>query len=301
MALRPQPVRELTAKEWEEMEKLQKIDVSALAVQTVTTFVTHRPILVSFWFFGLLLAAFAGGMPVDEASSEAYSVMLQRAEVDSRELGRSEVELHTLEEQYYNVRGWFGACDQNCTVALDKVNMARAEVARIVVRRDEALADARREVSIWSYFGVQDVRKSFWAAWKSGQEFASRLTMYDAIFMMVGKDETFVTLAIKVVLQYVINLSLGLIGAFFFFLYNVYALLVSYGSSVLSGLAFFLLAAISGVSVVAAYLGTMYGVVAGGGMMLLQHAARQAALQAGTGMEMRKLENAPSRNPRCPV
>jgi len=239
---------------------------------------------------------------VDEASTEAYSAMLQRAEVvDARELGRSVEELHVVEEQYYSQRGWFGACDDNCTKAHDRVQMAGQEVARNVRRRDQALSEARQEVSIWSSFGVQDVRKSFWAAWQSGKEFASRMTMYDAMFLAMGKDETFVTLVLKLVFQYVINLTLGLIGAFFYFLYNVYTLVVSYGSSVLSGLAFFLLAAVSGLSLVSAYLGAMYGVVAGGGMMLIQHAAKQAALESGAEREMKTLEGGPRKNPRCPV
>lgn len=302
LAVRPKTAREFSVREWEEMEKLQKIDVGAIAVNTVKSFATNRPILVSFWVFGLLLAAFAGGAPVDEASAEAYSAMLQRAEVvDSRELGRSTEELYKLEEQYYSARGWFGACDANCSTAFDKVRMAEAEVARTTKRRDEALSEARREVSIWSSYGVQDVRKSFWAAWKSGQDFASRMTMYDALFLAAGRDETAVSLILKLVFQYVINLSLGLIGAFFYFLSNVYSLVVSYGASVLSGLAFFLLAAVAGCSLVAAYLGTMYGVVAGGGVMLLQHAAKQAALEGAR--EMRAVDNGPRKrvNPSCPV
>jgi len=297
--------REITVKEWEEMQKWENVDVSAVVLSTATTILVRRPFATGFWIFGLLLAAFAGGMPVGEDSREAYSVMLQHAEVvDSRELGRSEEELHILEDQYYNARGWFGACDENCTQAFDKVEMARAEAVRVRHRRDEALSQARQEVSIWSTVGVQDVRNSFWAAWKSGKDFAARCTMYDALFLAAGREETFASMALRLVFQYVINLTMGLVGAFFYFMYNVYTLLVSYGSSVLSGLAFFLLAIVAGISVVSTYLGVVYGAVAGGGMMLMQHAARQAAIEQGARRKaladgQRQPRKVPA--PRCPV
>mmetsp|Transcript_77087 Transcript_77087/g.195666 ORF Transcript_77087/g.195666 Transcript_77087/m.195666 type:complete len:303 (-) Transcript_77087:51-959(-) len=296
---------EITVKQWEEMEKWEKIDVSALAVSSVKGFVMRRPIVTGFWAFGMLLAVFACGLPVDEAAQEAYSLMLQHAEVvDSRELGRSEVELKTLEDSYYSLRGWFGACDDSCKQAEDKVQMARVEVARARARRDQALAEARREVGIWSTFGVQDVRRSFWAAVQSGKDFAARCTMYDAIFMSMGRDETFTTMAIKLVLQYVINLTMGLVGAFFYFVYNVYTLVMSYGATVLSGFAFFLLTLVAGVAMISSYLGMIYGVVAGGGMLMLQHAVRQAAIESSQKDQMKALGQAKKSRapaPKCPV
>merc|ERR1712048_1450894 len=153
-----------------------------------------------------------------------------------------------------------------CQKAYDKVNMARAEVDRIQNKRDKIMREARGEVGIWSVFGVRDVRNSFWAAWKSGKDFAARYTMMDAIFMMMpgGREESAMQMILKIVMQYIINLTMGLIGAFFFFIYNVYSLIVSYGEPLLSGLAFFLLVLVAGVSTVGTYLFAIYGTVAGG-------------------------------------
>merc|ERR1712060_1006721 len=101
--------------------------------------------------------------------------------------------------------------------------------------------------------------------------------------------------------KYALNLTLGLIGAFFAFVYNVYFLLISYGASFLSALSFLLLAVIAGLSVIAAYLGTMYGVIAGGGMMLIQQAAAQEALESGRRGRRREIEMAPRSAGKCPV
>lgn len=293
--------RELSVKEWEEMQKWENVDVPALALTTVKAVLVRRPAVTAAWAIGLLIALFAGGLPVDEAAQEAYSLMLQHAEVvDSRELGRSEAELQSLEARYYATRGWFGACDSNCTEAFDRVEMARMEVARARSKRDQALSEARQEVGIWSTYGVQDVRRSFWSAMQSGKDFAARCTMYDALFLWAGKEESAASMVLKLVLQYVINLTMGLIGAFFYFGYNVYVLVVSYGSSALSGLAFLSLALVAGLAMVGTYLGLMYGAVVGGGLMMVQHAAKQAALQAGEQRRQLQDLKAP-RQPRCPV
>merc|ERR1719341_813364 len=154
------------------------------------------------------------------------------------------------------------------------------------------MREARREVGIWSVFGVRDVRNSFWSAWKSGKEFAARYTMMDAFFMMMpgNREETMISMILKLVMQYVINLTMGLIGAFFFFIYNVYSLIVSYGESAISGLAFFLLVMVAGVATVGTYLIAIYGTVAGGGLFLVKQAAKQAAVEGASGNRPRRVQ-----------
>lgn len=264
----------LSLKEW------AQLDLGALAVMGAKKFVQQRPVLTSVWVFGLLLALLASGFPVDDATKEAYSVMRQHADsLDSVELNRALGELRQEETKYSAASGWLGSCDENCTRAYDRVQMAKAEVTRWQRRRDDALSEARHEVGIWSKFGVQDVRDSFWSAWKAGKEFASRMTFWDTMFMTVGRDEPLQQVVIRMVLKYVVNLSLGLIGAFCYFMYSLYVLIVSYGPSIASGLAFFLLALVAGASVLGLYLSTMYGAVGGCWMIVMRQAAIKQALE----------------------
>lgn len=310
-------VSKLEMQQWEEfdnysheekLEVLQKwinMDVPAIAMATAQGFVQKRPILVSFWTLGLLIAAFAGGLPVDATSEEAYSHMLQQAElIDSRELGQqAEVELEKAEAVYYSKSGFFG-CDDACQKAYDQVQMARAEVKRVQVHRDRVLSEGRREVGIWSSYGVQDIRRSFWSAWQSGKDFASRMTFYNVLFTVGAREESLYIMIFRVIMQYVVNLTMGLIGAFGFFLYNMYCLIVSYGASFLSGLAFFLLAAVAGLSLLSTYLCSLYAVVAGGGAMLIQQAARHAALEMSKQAALQDSKPAkkpPGQRSRCPV
>lgn len=177
----------------------------------------------------------------------------------------------------------FWSCDAKCQRAYDKYTMAREEADRVQQKVDRIMKDARREVGIWSVFGVQEVRDRFWAAWQSGKDLAMRYTMFDAIFMAFGgKEETLVSILLKLAFQYAANLTLGLISAFFLFMYHVYQLLVNYGEDAVSGLAFFLLVLVSAASLIGTYLLTVYGVVVGGGLFVLKHAERQAIHGQGT-------------------
>merc|ERR1719336_3113952 len=95
---------------------------------------------------------------------------------------------------------------------------------------------------------------------------------------------------LKLVLQYIMNLTLGIIGAFFYFVYAVYQLIVSYGEPTLSGLAFFLLVLVASLATVGSYLFAIYGTVAGGGLYLMKQAAKQAAVEGEAGRRPRQVQ-----------
>merc|ERR1719388_158171 len=90
--------------------------------------------------------------------------------------------------------------------------MARENVDRIKQKHDKFLTDARKEVGIWSTFGIKDVRASFWSAWESGKAMAARWTMMDALFMALPgrREESMVEVILKLVMQYIVNLTMGL-------------------------------------------------------------------------------------------
>merc|ERR1712137_292234 len=95
---------------------------------------------------------------------------------------------------------------------------------------------------------------------------------------------------VKLLFQYIVNLTMGIIGAFFFFLYNVYTLIVSYGEPTLSGIGFFLLVLVSASATIGTYLFAIYGTVAGGTVYLVKQAAKQAKLEAEQGRRPRQVQ-----------
>merc|ERR1719272_346773 len=108
--------------------------------------------------------------------------------------------------------------------------------------------------------------------------------MMDTMFMMFSsREETAISMIMKVVMQYIINLTMGLTGAFFFFIYNTYTLIVSYGENFSSGLSFFLLVLVAGMATIGSYLFAIYGTVIGGGVYLVKQAQEQQRLEGQQG------------------
>eukprot|EP00933_Yihiella_yeosuensis_P026299 TRINITY_DN20406_c2_g1_i2.p1 TRINITY_DN20406_c2_g1~~TRINITY_DN20406_c2_g1_i2.p1 ORF type:complete len:330 (-),score=60.40 TRINITY_DN20406_c2_g1_i2:89-976(-) len=237
----------------------------------------NRPVGVSLWVIGLLVAAFAKGFAVSDEAQQAYTVTLQHAaEVDRKELLQAHKNTRAAEDRYYNAKGWFWTCDDRCQKAKDKYDMARADFERVQRKKEQIMREAKAEVGIWSVFGVRDVRASFWDAWQSGKDFAARYTMMDAMMMMFsGEKETMVSVILKLAFQYIVNLTMGLIGAMVFFIVNVYYLIVSYGETTLSGLAFFLLVVVATLATVGTYLVAIFGTFAGAGIFIVKQAAKQ--------------------------
>jgi len=149
----------------------------------------------------------------------------------------------------------------------------------VEAKRDGLVREARSEVGIWSTIGVGEVRGLFWNAWERGKEHAKRWTMMDAIFMMMPgeRERTIVHVILQIIFQYVMNLSIGLISAMFIFLWNVGSLCYAYGEGLVSGVAFFLLVAVTCVSVVGSYLFALGGTVAAGATYVVKQEQRRLA------------------------
>eukprot|EP00931_Biecheleriopsis_adriatica_P066549 TRINITY_DN40887_c0_g1_i1.p1 TRINITY_DN40887_c0_g1~~TRINITY_DN40887_c0_g1_i1.p1 ORF type:complete len:335 (+),score=67.28 TRINITY_DN40887_c0_g1_i1:92-1006(+) len=277
------------------VQKVDDIDLGAIAKSAggaVLNGAKKRPVSVSLWVVGVLLAAFANGFSVDGNTEESYKITLSHAqEVENKELISAIRAMQQAEDRYYNAKGWFWSCDDRCQKAYDKYSMAKSDMLRVQHKRDAILKEARQEVGIWSVFGVRDVRKKFWDSWQDGKNWAARWTMMDAMFMMIGgKEETFVSVILKIVFQYIVNLTMGLVGSFFFFMYSVYGLVTAYGEPALSGLAFFLLVLVAAMATVGSYLVAIYGTVAGGGLFLVKQAAKHAELEGGSGGRRRQVQ-----------
>merc|ERR1719215_698614 len=119
--------------------------------------------------------------------------------------------------------------------------------------------------------------------------------MMDAFMMAMpgSREESIVSVILKLVLQYVVNLTMGLIFSLAFFIYNTYCLVVAYGESFMSGLAFFLLVVVASAATVGTYLGAIYGTVVGGGVYLVKQAAKQAALEGENRQRRPQMQNNP--------
>jgi len=262
-------------------------DVGAIVVSAGVRFVKRHKVLASGYVVGMIAAITFGGFAVDQATAESYDeTMAHASHVTSEELAKAEANLARADHAYYNSKGWFFSCDANCNQKYEARNRASERVQMVKKKRDDIISEARQQVGVWSVYSVRDVRAAFWRAWQSGKDLASRWTMYDAFFMAVGgrnRDDGMAEVLIKLLFQFLANLTIGLISSFVYFCYEVYRLVTSYGPSLISGVLFFVLACCAGLAMVSTFLGGIFGAVGGGLYVAVKNAEKQQRLQGGPG------------------
>lgn len=97
----------------------------------------------------------------------------------------------------------------------------------------------------------------------------------------MGRDESMLEYGLKVLLQVLINFSMGLVMALIFFMFGLWSIVKSYQPNPLTALAFFLTAACAAFAFVATYLFALYGAAAGGIYGVAKIAESQMRLEGG--------------------
>merc|ERR1719247_3352480 len=95
------------------------------------------------------------------------------------------------------------------------------------------------------------------------------------------REEGLAQVLIKLLFQYLMNLTIGLISATMYFCYEVYGLVTTYGPSAFSGTLFFLLACCAGIAMTTTILGGIFGSVGGGLYYMAKNAEKQRRLNGG--------------------
>jgi len=98
--------------------------------------------------------------------------------------------------------------------------------------------------------------------------FAKRQSMWDAMFMGIrtvarGRDESMMEYMLKLLIQVLINFSMGLLMALVTFVIGLWSIVKSYQPNPLTALIFFVGAACAAFAFVATYLFLLYGAAAG--------------------------------------
>merc|ERR1712124_221608 len=148
------------------------------------------------------------------------------------------------------------------------------------------MSDAKSVAGLFSEVGVSEVQDSFWAYFSSGKNFAKRQTMWDAMFMGIrtigrGRDESMIEYGLKLLMQLLLNFSLGLIMALVMFVIGLWSIVRSYQPNPIVAVIFFVSATCAAFSFVATYLCAIYGAAAGGVYGVLKLAEGNLQLQQG--------------------
>jgi len=236
-----------------------------------------------WWVLGLY-ALFAASAPYTPTLEEEqrYSDLMNQA-VFSEDMRDAQNDLVAAQRSLDGVHvwgwRWRQPYDRLVPEAQRKVADARLVFDAESRARDDLVSEAKSNVGLWSSYGVEEVRKRFWAAYQSGKDFAKRMTFWDVMLGVGGRrdEEAWVSM-MRWAGQIMMNFTVGLISALFSFCFSLVGMIWEYKANLASGIGFFVVAMSGASAMVALFIGGMYG-TAVGGVYLVAKQAQQARLE----------------------
>lgn len=261
-------------------------EVGTLLVNGATSFARNHKFVTGWYLMGLLVLIFVSyvpGTPLTMQQQQQYQTIVNsidlQAEYDATD------HFHRHQQRYYATKGWFFSCDHVCQ--RNKRNMEEAQKALTAIRQEgnARMRDAKAVAGITSTMAVHEVQDSFWSYFESGKRFAKRQTGWDIFFMMlrsVGsrqRDESWAQYVVNILLQVVINFTMGLVTTLLFFILGLWNIVRSYQPNPMVAVLVFLAAASAGTAVVVTYLLALVGAAGGSVYGLAKFAETTARLQ----------------------
>lgn len=263
-------------------------DVGSIVVSSARTFARRHKIITGGYLFGILVLIFAGsGTKLTLEQAQQYNSIMNTINLEA-EYNASH-DYYLAQQAYHASKGWWFSCDSLCQRNKDRMNDRYAILQEIRQEGNARMSDAKAVAGLFSQVGVGEVKDSFWQYFHQGKQFAKRQSMWDAMFMGIrhmGRDESMVEYVLRVLMQVLVNFSMGLLMALVIFVFGLWSIIKSYQPNPLVALVFFLSATCAAFAFVTTYLLAIYGATAGGlyGMAKLAETnARAARLEQGRG------------------
>lgn len=248
----------------QQLQAAREVDrMSTALINVGVRVVKNNKLKVGGYIIGLLLCLFFSGWKVTDVQRNEYYAELEK--VDHTALYETEALLYQAHTGYQRSKGWF-SCDAVCQSYKNDMQVYQREYDRL--KKDEALkiASAKSKLGIFSEYGVEETRNLFWERFGQGKGFAQRQTKWDALFMgmsAMGRDEKLVSYLLRLVMSFLFNFTIGVVGAVIVFICNLYSLIQSFQANFFTGLVFFAFASLAAVSFAMTWLIGLYAATAG--------------------------------------
>ena len=247
---------------------IEASDIGTLALSTVKNFSKRHRVITTSYLWGLttllLIALLGGGTKLTVDQSRQYNRIMNTIDLQAEYSASSAY--HSAYNNYYHSKGWI-SCDAHCQHYKRIMERKKYEWDEIKAEGNARMSDAKSVAGLWSEVGVGEVTDSFWEYFSHGKRFAKRQSMWDAMFMgmrSMSRDESMVEYCLKMLMQVLINFSMGLLMALFIFIFGLWKIVQTYQPNPLTALFFFLTASCAAFAFVSTYLFAMYGAAAGG-------------------------------------
>jgi hypothetical protein len=263
-----------------QQQQISLPSIPALVVRGVGEFAKRNKVISGSYVFGILFLLFIGsGSKLSYEQSQRYNAIMNSIDVSAEHEASNRYA--QASHAYRATKGWF-TCDHLCTRNKIRMDDAKAVLDSV---RDEGYArmsDAKSVAGLFSEVGVGEVKDSFWQYFSSGKKFAKRQSMYDALFMgmrSMSRDESMMEYVMKMLIQFLLNMSMGMIGALFVFIMGLLSIIRSYQPNPIVAVIFFLGSACAAFAFVSTYLFAVFGAAAGGVYGLAQVAVSRAQIE----------------------
>lgn len=269
-------------------------EMGAIVVSGITKFAKKNKVISTSYILGILFLLLIGsGTKLTADQSRRYNSIMNT--IDLRAEFEASNRYADAMHAYRATKGWF-SCDSLCQ--RNKKRMKNTERVLEDIRNEgyARMSDAKSVAGIFSEVGVEEVKDSFWHYFKSGKQFAKRQSMWDMMFMGIRKmsrDESMMEYAVKVLIQVLINFSMGLIGAFFVFVIGLWSIVRSYQPNPLAALAFLIGASCAAFAFISTYLFVIFGTAAGGIYGVAKVAEANTRIQADQRQQRQNMQNRP--------
>lgn len=266
--------------------------VGVLVIKSISNFAKRHKVISSSYLFGVLFLLLLGsGTKLTATQLRQYNRILDSIDVQAEY--DASLAYSSAMAQYRSQKGWF-SCDPLCQRSKRRMEGAKAQLDAIRAEGYARMSDAKASAGIFSEVGVEEVTDSFWSYFSAGKQYAKRQSMWDALFMgmrHMGRDESFIEYALRMLIQVLINFSMGLVMALIVFVFGLWGIISSYQPNPLSAVIFFLGAACGAFAVVTTYLFLVYGAAAGSVYGVAKVVEHQARLEGHNGGARRERAN----------
>lgn len=240
-------------------------DMGALVVRGLTSFAKKNKVISTGYVVGILFLLLVGsGTKLSYDQKKQYNRIMDSIDLNAEY--QASLRYAEADHAYRATKGWF-SCDGLCQRNKRKMEHARKVLEDIRQEGYARVSDAKNVAGLFSEIGVGEVKDSFWQYFTAGKSFAKRQSMWDIMFMGIRKmsrDESTLEYIVKVIIQVLINFSMGLVMTFILFVISLWGIIKTYQPNPLIALAFFIGATCAAFAFVSTYLFAVFGAAAGG-------------------------------------
>jgi len=252
------------------------IDPVALRKALIPDITPFRIGLFVTWALGIFMMNNAAAPYTPPPEDLARYDELQAQADTMRTAIEAERAFHIAYSQMYAAKGFFYN-DPTYPSKYKVYEQTKAVYERENTKRKALRWEANKVVGIWSQFGLDAARKSFWDAYERGKQFAKSMTWWDVLFSVGrgSRDEHIVVTMLQWVLRIAMNFTIGFIYSLVSFLFGLFYIIADFSPDPASYVTFYILGAIAATSIVVSVIVAMYGTIAtvviGGAYMAAQN------------------------------